>query len=128
MGFELVRGFVSDRRVFAVGVVVTFDVFEDFSAGVAGVLEATILEHLVFEGSDERLGPSVVIGVGARGHALAQASLGQGLTEGGAPILAAAVAVEDGAIYGACLESLVERIEDEIRAQVVGQAPTDDAA
>ena len=37
LGFELAGRFVSERRVFAVGVVVTFDVFEDFGPGVSGV-------------------------------------------------------------------------------------------
>jgi hypothetical protein len=58
------------------------------------------LKHLVFEGADEGLGPGVVIWVGARGHALAQAGFGKGLAEGGAGILAAAVAVEDGGVVG----------------------------
>ena len=45
MSFELVWGFVTDRRVFAVGVVVAFDVVEDFETSVSGVLEAAVLEH-----------------------------------------------------------------------------------
>ncbi len=88
------------------GVVVSFDVFEDFGAGVAGVLKASALKHFVLEGADEGLGPGVVAAVGACGHALAQAGLGQSLAEGSAPVLAAAVAMEDGAVYGASLEGL----------------------
>ena len=114
LGLELARGFVSDGRVFAVGVVVTFDVFEDFGAGVAGVLEASVLKHFELEGADEGLGPGVVVGVGPGGHALAQAGFGQGFAEGGAPVLAAAVAVEDGAVGGAGLEGLEKRVEDQV--------------
>ena len=45
--------------------------------------------------------PGVVGGVGAGGPALTQAGLGEGLPEGSAGGLAAAVAVEDGAVSGA---------------------------
>jgi len=128
LGFELVGGFVSDRRVFAVGVVVTLDVFEDFDASVVGVLEAATLEHLVLEGADEGFGPSVVVGIGAGGHALAQAGLGQGLAKGSAPILAAAVAVEDSLLDGSGLQRLLQGADDEIGAQVVCETPTDDPA
>ena len=71
LGFELVRGFVADRRVFAVGVVVTLDVFKDFGASVGGVLEAAALEHFVFEGSDEGFGPSPA----QAGYGLARADM-----------------------------------------------------
>jgi len=128
LGFELVWSFVSDRRVFAVGIVVAFDVFEDFGAGVSGVLEATILKHLALDGSDAGLRPSVVVGIGACGHALAQPRLGQSLAEGRAAILAAAVTVEDGVMGRARFEGLVQGVEDEIGSHVIGEAPTHDAA
>ena len=76
MGLELARGFIAEGRVFAVGVIVTFDVIEDFGLGVAGVLEAAVLKHFEFQGADEGLSPGVVVGVGPGGHALAQAGLG----------------------------------------------------
>jgi hypothetical protein len=38
LSFELARGFVPDGRVFAVSVVVAFDVFEHFGSGIAGLL------------------------------------------------------------------------------------------
>lgn len=96
------------------GIVVAFDVFEDFGAGFAGIFETTILKHFVLEGADEGFAPSVVAGVGSRRHALAQACFCQGLAEWDAPVLAAPVAVKDGTVGGACRQSLVERVEDEI--------------
>ena len=128
MGLELARGFVAKGRVFAMGVVVTFDVIEDLGVGICGVLEAAVLKHFDFEGPDEGLGPCVVVGVGPGGHALAQAGLGQGGAEGGAAVLAAAVAVEDGAAGGAGLEGLEKRGEDEVTSHVGGEAPSEDAA
>jgi len=49
--------------VFAVGVVVAFDVIEDFGLGIAGVLEASVLKHFELEGPNEGLGPGVVVGI-----------------------------------------------------------------
>ncbi|MDB6151574.1 MAG: hypothetical protein JWL90_27 [Chthoniobacteraceae bacterium] len=66
LDFELARGFVSDGRVFAACGVVALDIFEDFGAGVTGVLKASVLEQFEFESPNERLGPGVVIRVGAR--------------------------------------------------------------
>jgi len=66
--------------------------------------------------------------VGPRGHALAHAGLGQSRAEGGAGVLAAAVAVEDGASNaGSALEGLAQSVEDQAGAEVVGKAPADDA-
>src|SRR5215208_4590452 len=120
MSFELSRSSIPDRGVFAVGVVVTVDVFEDLGAGVAGVFEASALEHFMFEDANEGFGPGVFVGIGASGHALAEAGVGQGFAKGGAAVLAAAVAVEDGAAWGSSLERLLQGFEDEIGAQVVG--------
>ena len=100
--------------MFSVGVVVAFDVFEDFCLGIIGIFEATILKHFEFESSDEGFGPGVLVGVGPGRHALAQAGLGQGLAEGSASLLAAAVTVEDGAVGGTCGESLEEGVENQI--------------
>lgn len=46
----------------------------------------------------------------------------------GSAIKAVTVAVEDRAIYGACPEGLLQALEDEIGAQVIGEAPADDAS
>ena len=43
LGLKLARGLVSDGRVFALGVVVAFDVIEDFNSSVPCILEAFIL-------------------------------------------------------------------------------------
>ena len=56
MGLELARGFVAEGRVLAVGVVVAFDVIEDFGSGVVGILEASVLKHFEFESPDEGFG------------------------------------------------------------------------
>jgi hypothetical protein len=42
--------------------------------------------------------------------------------------LAATVTVEDGAVGGTSGEGLEERVESNIRALMIGQAPADDAA
>ena len=76
------------------GVVVALDEIEDFGPRVGGVFEDAALEHLELEGADEGLGPRIIVGIGARGHALAQAGGRQGLAKGGAGVLAAAVAME----------------------------------
>jgi hypothetical protein len=62
----------------------------------------------VFEGADEGFGPGVIVRVGACRHALTQAGLGQSLTEEPTAVLAAAIAVEDGAASGACLQGLLK--------------------
>ena len=53
------------------GIVVGFDEGKDFGAGVGGVEEAAILEHLGLEGAHEGLAPCIVIGIGTCGHAMA---------------------------------------------------------
>ena len=68
-----------------------------------------------------------MVGIGPSGHALAHACLGESLAEGVAGVLAAAIAVEDGAAGGAGLKGLMKRVEDEIGAKVVGETPADDA-
>jgi len=112
LGLELGRSFIVEGGVFAVGIVVAFDVVEDFDFGVVGVEEATALKHLELEGADEGLGPSVVVGIGAAGHALAQAGAGQEVTEGGAGVLAAAITMKDDALGRACLEGLAQGVDD----------------
>ena len=64
-------GFVSEGGVFSMGVVVGFDVGEEFDAGIGVGDERAVGKHLGLEGADEGLGPGVVIGIGTRGHALA---------------------------------------------------------
>lgn len=127
VGFELIGSQVAEGGVLAESVVVSIDVLKDLDARVGRSIEAAALKHFVFEGADEGLGPGVMVGVGASGHALAEAGLGEGLAEGGAGVLAAAVAVEDGALSGAGLECLPEGVEDEIRAEMIGQSPAEDA-
>ncbi len=102
--------------MFAVGVVVAFDVVKDFQARVGGVFKAAALEHLAFEGADEGLCPGVAVGVGARRHALAHPGTRQGLAEGGAAILAAPVAVEDRVFCPTGAESLVQGSHDQVAA------------
>ena len=111
------------------GVVVAFDVGEEFGEGVSAVDEAAALEHFGLEAADGRFAPGVVVGIGAGGHALAQAVGGQEGAEHLAAILAAAVAVEDEARRGAAGgQSLLEGGGDQIGPHVVGQSPADDAA
>ena len=76
-------------------VVVGINVGEEFGSGVVGIDEAAALEHFVFEGSDEGLGPGIVIGIGPRRHALDRSGLFQQRPERPAAILAAAVAVKN---------------------------------
>src|SRR3954454_16661171 len=95
MRLEFDRGLVAEGGVLAVSVVVPVDEVENFGPGIGGVLKDGALEHLELEGADEGLGPRIVVRIGARGHALAQAGGGQELAKGGAGVLAAAVAMED---------------------------------
>ena len=53
--------------MFAVGVVVSFDVGDGFGACSVGVEEGASLKHFRFEGVHEGFGPSVVIGIGPCG-------------------------------------------------------------
>ena len=112
----------------AVGVVVAFDVVEDFQAGIISVFKAAALEHLALEGADEGLGPGVVVGVGARRHALAHAGTRQRLTEAGTAVLAAAVTVEDRVLGWTRSERLTQGGHDQVATQMIPQAPADDAA
>lgn len=85
------RGLVAEGGVFAVMAVVGFDEVEDLDLGVGVVSEGPSLEHLVLQGSDERLAPSVVVGIGAGGHALKYTRVGEHPAVCAAAILAAAV-------------------------------------
>ena len=73
LGRESGGGLVAGGGVFAVGVVVGFEVGEEIGVGIGVDAEGLVLEHLGLAGADEGLGPGVVAGVGARGHALADA-------------------------------------------------------
>ena len=121
-GLELGRGLVVEGGVFAVEVVVGFDVGEEFGAGVPGIDEAAAVEHFGLQRPHEGFGPGVVVRVGTGGHALADAALAQDFTEGGAAVLAATVAVEDWLLSGAArTDRLSECIDGKLRAQVIGQ-------
>ena len=63
-GLELGRGLVAERGMFPVMIIVGIDVVEDLGAGVGGVDEAAVLEHLAFERAHQGLGPGVVVGIG----------------------------------------------------------------
>ena len=111
------------------GIVVTVDIGEEFGAGVGAVDKAAALEHLGFDGADDALGPRIVVGIGACGHALADAGLFEQGAKSTAGILASPVTVEDGVLQSwAGAESLPHRIEDEFGAQMIGQRPADDFA
>ena len=129
MGLESGGGLVSEGGVFAVGVVVGFDVGEDLDVGIGVGDESAVLEHLGLEGAHEGLGPGVVIGIGTRGHALAHPGRAQEISVSAAAVLAATVAVEDQAgerMAGS--QGLLERSDDQVSAQMVGQGPADDLA
>ena len=78
------------------GVIVGFDVGKELDFGIALVDKAAALEHLGFDGADDTFGPCVVVGIGACGHALAEAGLLEKCAKGDASVLAATVAVKDG--------------------------------
>ena len=91
--------------------------------------ERAVGKYLGFEGADEGLGPGVVIGIGACGPALAHPGLAQEVPESAAAVLAATVAVEDEAGKRAArTQGLLERIEDQVGAQMAGQGSADDLA
>ena len=95
MGLESGGCLVSDGGVFAVGIVVGFDEGEDLDVGIGVVDESAVLEHFGFERAHEGLGPDIVIGVDARGHALADPGRTQEISVSASAVLAATVAVED---------------------------------
>ena len=95
------------------GVVVRFDVGKQLDLRVALVDKTAALEHLRLDGADDAFTPRVVVGIGPRGHALAEAGLLEKCSECDAPVLASgspvhqpplfpsassAVAVEDGVL------------------------------
>ena len=129
LGFELVGGEVSESGVFALMIVVAFDVFEEFQPSIRGIFKTAALKQLALEGSDEGFRPSVVVRIGPCGHALVQTGTLQNRAEGAAAILAAAVAMEDGSPR--CwprLQGLFQGMDDEFRPHVRGQIPTHDTA
>jgi len=129
IGLELSWGLVGEGGVFAVGIVVGVDIGEEFDPSVALGEEGAALEQLGFEGADERLCPSVVIRVGAGGHALPEASLAEDLAKGRAAVLAAAVTVEDEVrLDGARAEGLLEGCADQGSTEVISQGPAHDFA
>ena len=129
MGLESGGCLVSEGGVFSVGVVVGFEVGEDLDAGIGVSDKRAVLEHLGFEGAHEGFGPGVVVGIGARGHALAQAGLAQELPVSTTAVLAATVAMEDKAGQRAARsQGLLEGSNDQVRAQMVGQRPANDLA
>ena len=129
MGLESGGCLVSEGGVFAVGVVIGFDEGEDFDVGIGVGDESAVLEHFGLEGAHEGLGPGVVIGIGTRGHALADPGRTQEISVSAAAVLAATVAVEDQAGQRiARSQGLLESSADQISAQMVGQGPADDLA
>ena len=129
LGFELVGGEVSESGMFALMIVVAFDVFEEFQPSIRGIFKTAALKHLALEGAHEGFRPGVIIRIGPCGHALAQTGTFQHGAEGTAAILAAAVAMEDASPR--CwprLQGLLQGMDDEFRPHVRGQIPTHDAA
>ena len=113
MGLESGGRLVSEGGVFSVGVVVGFDVGEEFDAGIGVSDEGAVLEHFGFQGAHEGLGPGVVIGIGTCGHALADAGLAQEIPIRAAAILTTPIAVEDQTGKGAArAQGLPEGRED----------------
>ena len=108
---EFAGSLVAQRRVFAVRVVVAFDVFEELGAGVFLGVETPVLQHLVLQGSNERLGPCVVVWVGAGGHTLLKTGVGERLPIDLAPVLTTSIAVEIGLLGPGptIAEGLIER-------------------
>lgn len=128
-GLELIRGLVVERGVSAVGVIVEFDVREELDAGVVPVEEASALEHLRFEGADERFGPGIVVGIGSRRHALQGSGFRELSAEKSAAILTSPIAVKDETgLREARLIPLSKGISHQIGAEDVGEGPSDDAA
>ena len=92
--------------MFALMIVVAFDVFEEFQPSIRGIFKTAALKHLALEGAHEGFRPGVIIRIGPCGHALAQTSTFQHGAEGTAAILAAAVAMEDASVFKLLRSSL----------------------
>ncbi len=126
---ELSWGKIAQGGMLSAGVVVSFDVGEEFDIGVGLVDKAAALKHLGFDGADDAFGPRVVVGIGSGGHALAHTGLLEQSAKSAAAVLASTVAVEDCVFQSrAGAEGLAQSIDDELRAQVICQCPADDFA
>ncbi len=51
--------------MFPVVIIIGINGCEDLGAGIGLIDEASVLEHLAFDGAHERFGPGVVVGIGS---------------------------------------------------------------
>ena len=106
---------------------VGFDVFKEFSPSIDWIVETSALKHFPLKGAYKGFRPSVVVGISTRGHALAHARGFEEGPEGFAAVLTPPVAVKDRLReFGTRLYGLLERRDDQLRAQIIPETPPND--
>ena len=121
MGLESGGGLVAEGGVFAVDVVVGFDGGEALDVGLGVGDERAVRKHFGLAGADEGRGPGVVVGMGARGHALADAGRAPEFPESAAAVWTAPVAEEEQAGQGAA--AWEKRLRGPWRLAQIGRLP-----
>lgn len=114
-------------RVSSTGVVEAFDEVEAGGLGLGAGGEVAAVEQFALERGEEALGDRVVVAVADRAGGRAYAGFAAAPAEGERRILASLVAVMDrtGA-RPAVPDRHLERVDDQLGAQVLGDRPSDD--
>ena len=110
------------------GIVKAFDEAEAGHACLDLRDEPAPFQQFAFEGGKEALAQGVVIGIADGSHGRPDAGLPAALAEGQGRILRPLVRVVNDAARPTLADGHVERIKDELGAQVVGGGPADDPA
>ena len=112
--------------MFTPGVVVAFDVFEEFQTRLLNRPVSSDL-NFQFERSDEGFGPGVIVRVGPGRHALAHFRSLEDRTKKTAGILAASIAVKDQiGLRPTCRHGLLHGLGHQLGAHILPQTPAHD--
>ncbi len=103
------------------------DEIEDSKSCFALALGAMLNEQLALENSVEALAHRVVIAITDRPHRRPHASFFAAVAERDRRILATLIGMMNDALRPATIDCHVERIKDQLRTQMRGHGPADDA-
>lgn len=95
-----------------------------FSRGV----EAGAVEQFAFEGGEEAFTQGIVKAITDRAHGRADVRFAAAVTKGKGRVLAAMIGMVDDILGMALLDSHLQSLQDQLRAQVSGHGPADDPA
>ncbi len=110
-------------------VLVAFNVVKAVEPGLLGREITQQVAHLIFQGTDERLGPGIVVGIGASRLALEHVGVIEQSPKLATTILAASVTVKNDSLgIGAIGERHFHGITNQISPHVIGQAPPHDTS